>query len=370
MNKSRNLFIHFILLIVVTLEGLVSYKLITVAVFYKVIYLVCHIVLGFFFSRLLKKIECEGIPQDSNVVFISLILSWSIPFYGMLGMLILSISMEILKIQPVEYFDFDIDVISKHTHPFPSHVDRNIVSIKSEELEIEAFQDIFMGPDRQLQENAINKLSKIINRDSVTLLKDVIKKSRSDIKMLAASAMIDMEDEIIKKIERFKHSLSENPENEMDLLELARSYDLYCYLGLLDAVVLSYYSNLGLEQYQRFLERRPDHIEAKMEYGRLLLHSGNSEKAVSVLSSACEGSPEDPKPRLWLAEAYYELLEYEKVSEVCQQLSHLKPIPSKFKEIVNWWAPEKPDSQQEYADEIAFDSSGELENESIDWAKQ
>ena len=124
------------------------------------------------------------------------------------------------------------------------------------------------------------------------------------------------------------------------VLELARAYDLYCYLGVLDSAIESYYINLAIEKYSEFLKLYPYHQEAMLEYGRVLLNAGKRNDAIEAFSQAAANSPDNPNPYIWLAEAYYESEDYEATTKVCQQLSSLARVPGNFKSVLNCWTSE------------------------------
>lgn len=337
MHSIKNLAIHIFLIVVVLCEVLAGYLILTLPNLMKMFGFGLHLFLVFLFTFLLKRIHIENSPVDQNFAFIALVLSLALPVYGPLGILLLYASMRFFKVEPREYFELDEGFLSEKYNFSLKDVDRTIISIKSDELEIEAFKDIFKTNDRQLEENAISKLSKMVNRRAVSILREVVETSGSDTKILAASALIDMEDKVVTKIEKIKNDLNETPDNLDAALELARSYDLYCHLGILDVAVENYYQRLALEEYRNFLRHRPDHPEANFEYGRILLKTRHEAEAVPILKKAVDLSPRNPSPRIWLAEAFYELGDYEAVMEVCQGLSKIDEIPVKFKEIVDWW---------------------------------
>ena len=112
------------------------------------------------------------------------------------------------------------------------------------------------------------------------------------------------------KINRLRIELGDKLIEPELILELARAYDLYCYLGVLDAAIEKYYRTLTLESYGTFLKLRPKHPSATFEYGRTLLHTGKRDEAIKYLQMAIEYNPGSSSPYLWLAEAKYESCDY------------------------------------------------------------
>lgn len=319
------------------LEAVAVYWILALSGFLKLSGFALHLLLVAVFSFLINQIKKNTVRIDDNFVLVAGMLAFILPGYGMLGMFLLLFVMQNIDIQSPDYFEVDEEFLPSRNDFLIKDADKKIISIKRNELDIEAFKDIFISHDRQLQENAINKLSKIVNKQSVAILQNVVNTSTTDTKVMAASALIEMEDKIIKKIEKLQNAMQINSEDDDLRLQLARTYDLYCYLDVLDQAVKAHYQNLSLEQYRHFLANHPTHAAATLEYGRILLKSGQLEEAIENLTRAAELVPQNPNPHIWLAEAYYELSNYAAVSDVCERLLQLDKLPENLKAVVNWW---------------------------------
>ncbi len=342
MRLNNNIFLYIAIFLVLGGELFAGYCIISWSLYYKLLGLCLHIILVYLFSSIVKKLKIDDSHIDFNFTLVSFILTSVLPVYGMLGMIFIYLTLRFIKVQPVEYFQVDESFLPKPSYFTLKDADKSIVNIKKEELDIEAFTDIFKSNDRQLEEVAVNKLSKIVNKRSVSLLQGVVENSTTDTKVLAASALIEMENKIINKIEEIRISVEDDPEQVMAILELARTYDLYCYLGVLDVAVNNHYQKLALVQYQIYLDYHPTDAEAVLEYGRILLSCGKFDEAIQTLIKAKDFSPHNPNPLIWLAEAYYESEDYLAVQGICQKLCSLQNLPENFKPVVNLWAVGEP----------------------------
>lgn len=336
--QNKNLALYVAISIIVLGEFLVGYWLISLNITVRFLGFSLHVFLALLFSYLFKNINIANKPVNMNFILTALVLSLVLPVYGMLGMILVHIIIRTLKIEPKDYFEIDDTFLPEPYKALIKDFDDNIVEIKRDELEIDAFYDIFKSHDRDLEQNAVNKLAKLQDKHAITILKKIIATITSDTKMLATSALIEIEDKIIKKIEKIRNDVKNQPENFRLLLDLARTYDYYCYLGILDSVINDYYENLAIEHYKKFLEKDPTHAEASMEYGRKLLTGGQKEKAIQTLYEAINLSPNNPKPYLWLAEVFYEKTDYISVKKICRKLTGFENLPENCKEVVYWWA--------------------------------
>jgi len=335
-SKLAIILLNLALICITCAEGFVGYLYVTQHVSF-VLLLAVHLLLTVFFVLAFRQLRHTSSNLDANFSLISLTLSALLPVYGMVGIVLIYFSTMLIHMEPIRYFDVDADIrpfkLDVHLH---AGVD-NVVQLKHEELEIDAFRDVFAGHDPAMEESAVNKLSKIVSKESVAILKEVVQTSTSDTGVLAASALIDMEDKIIHRIEKIRAQLSQDPENPDAILALARAYDLYCYLDVLDPAVLAHYRYLALEQYQTYFMFKPDDFEASVEYGRILVHSGKYQEAIDVLRHAAQLQPQSPSPYIWLAEAQYELGNYDEVSATCRKLTAHGDLPEHFRTVGELW---------------------------------
>ena len=338
MTRPGEPLLHLGLFFCLAGDGFAGYLIITLAGVLKLLGFGLHFVLVIVFALLTKRLKAYHSSVDANFVLVSSLLTALLPVYGMLGIYFIYQGLRTVVITPMEYFEVDEEFITDRDRSFLENVNENILEIKRDELDIVAFRDVFRTHDRQLEENVINKLSKLVNKTSVSILQEVVKTTTSDTKVLAASALIDVEDKTARKIEELRRQLDRQPDDGAAMLELARSYDLHCHLGVLDKVVEAHYEKLAAEQYRNFIGLNPGHPEATFEFGRILLNSGKREEAIKIFREAIELAPLDPNPRIWLAEAYFESQNYAGVHRICENLSGSESLPQNLKETVTWWA--------------------------------
>ncbi len=336
MNRTKNFLLHTGIIIVLVLEFLAGYWLTSVSSSMRLLVFGVHLLLVVIFTLLFKNIKSEKFQENSNFTYVAFAIASVLPVYGMLGMFSVYLYLRNAKTQARAYFETDEHLHSDRRQVWIKDVERDAIDIKRNEMEVDAFRDVLRTNDRQLEENAISKLSRSLTKNSVNILKDVVKTSTSDTQILAASALTEMEDKIITKIETLRAQVDQNPDEDT-VLELARVYDLYCYLGVLDTVSEKHYQKLALEQYRSFLQMQSGHRTANLEYGRILLNAGRTEDAIKTLRLALALAPQDVNPQIWLAEAYYRSQEYDNVRKICTNLADTKKLPENIQEVVDWW---------------------------------
>ena len=337
-DSIRNFLLHLVIICLLALDVLAGYWLFTQPATLKIFAFTLHLVVAGLAIYLFTKLRHNHFQADTNFTLVAAMISLILPVYGLPGMYLTLFAIRKINLPKRDYFEPD-DLAGPQNFQM-AHTDgtRGLSEIKRDEMDIQAFRDILKSNDRQLEEIAINKLSRILTREAVALLQAVVLHATSDTKILAANALIDVEDRIVHKINELRASLGRHRNDSGLVLELARTYDLYCYLGVLDDPITKYYRTLALEQYKEFLTVNPKHAQAAFEYGRTLLNSGQAELASLYLSKAIEYDPESTSPYIWLAEASYQKRDFASVTQICRQIETFQNLPEGFKSVTELWA--------------------------------
>jgi len=336
---ERNGVIYFIIALLIILDAAIGFFIFKSDFSDRYMLIALHVGFALLFFVLFRRVENKKFIEKHNFTLIALILSVAIPVYGMLGMTIIHLFVRRAEVPRKDYFAVEQEFLPESHKALLKNVDQHVIGITRDELDIDAFRDIFLGNDKQLEESAINKISRSLTKNAVRLLKEVIQTTTSDTRVMAASALIEMEGRVIKKIESLRDHLQEKPTDMETVLELARTYDLYCYLDVLEPALERYYHNLAIQQYEYFLKFQSEHQEANLEYGRILLNSGDNRKAIAVLNHIRSMAPDDINSRIWLAEAHYNEADFHNVRHICRELTHFETIPERIKDVVTLWSP-------------------------------
>lgn len=296
------------------------------------------------------------IKARTDLFYIAIVLAICLPVYGIIGMSLLFVSLKHLRVKKGGRFEVE-GVFQPRKHKmFLRYPDRKRWQVEQDELDISSFRDVFRLGDIEMEEIVIDKLSKTLTRQSVAILKEVLLTSGSDTKILAATALTEIEGKIIGKIDDLRYLLKKDGEDLKTMLELARTYDLYCYLGVLDIASVKTYQERAIRLYERYLASYPKSPDIAMEYGRLLHNAEREKQAIEILTRAVELAPENASPRIWLAEVLFEAGNYERVTEVCDDILALESVPERSKEVAALWATDTETSDQAERSKTNVDS--------------
>ncbi|MFQ5651600.1 MAG: tetratricopeptide repeat protein [bacterium] len=331
---------QLLLLLVLVGDGLAAYGLAALSGWLKLVALAGHVVMVCLAIKLCKRLHLYDFQADENFVTIAFFLALVLPGYGLAGLNLVIVAMNRVRLQPTPYFEIEEALVSDSTKIRLGSARPDVSEIQLDALDLQAFRDVLKSNDRQLEENAINKLSKLVTRESVAILRQVVREATSDTRLLAATALIELENKIVQKIDWLRGRLADRASDSDSRLQLARMYDLYCYLGVLDEESQRYYNKLAVKEYRSFLIANPKHPQAVFEYGRSLLAAGDIEKAKRVLSTAVGLAGGNPSPHLWLAEAHYEAGEYGEAAAVCRRVHSFANLPENLRPVTSWWCEE------------------------------
>lgn len=296
-----------------------------------------HFLLCFIFLILLYLLQSSEERINYNFLLISAAVALVVPAYGIPGMALVYAGTRKASLVDENYFEFDESLVPDHLDALTHEMGDDVMGFIRAEQNIDALKDIFLSGNQRLEEIAIQKLNRVGNKSAVSILQSVLSQSSSDVKILAASALIAIEEKTVEKIEKLQEVLKEQPKKSEVILELARAFDLYCHLGVLDDSLLRYYQNLGIKNFNTYCQLVPGDQYAAVEFGRLLLKADRQAEAEAVFQRLIHDNPHDLNPRIWLAEVYYTLQNYRKVREMCVEIKAIGGVPDVYVETVNWW---------------------------------
>jgi len=194
---------------------------------------------------------------------------------------------------------------SLHIMP-PDMTEEDIAETIHESLEVEPYIDILKNNDSELKKGALDQLSKIKTKESVYLIKSILKDPNPELRYCASLKLKKIEDECNEQILMFKEKLkhTKNKETHNHLGDL---YSHFCSLGILDSVTSDYYYKLALNEYVLSLQEDPkqSHILKNMAKNYLAIH--RPDQALLILKRACELNANDEECAILISESNLEL---------------------------------------------------------------
>ncbi len=203
-------------------------------------------------------------------------------------------------------------------------------------LSMEPVADALHDPDPAVRRRAIFHLLKHPNRSwAVAKLKEILREGDDDAKIYAAEALDRLDTAYFQAFQHLEERL-EKFTSAKDRLLLALLYLDYHKTGLPGPQLGSWYLRRALRLADEVISADRNQAEAFHVRGKIWKALGEPEKAVMDLREALRLQPVEPKIYLDLAEAFFELGDYDSVVHSCRYASQAA-LPHEWEEVVEFW---------------------------------
>lgn len=188
------------------------------------------------------------------------------------------------------------------------------ISLHSDEharqYDVVPFMDIMrLGTSDQKRE-AINQMVLQFHPRFAPVFQMALKDPTLSVRTLAATSVVRLEKHLQQQERRLKVALEREDQSPELLLAAAQFYDDYAFSGILDSERKQRYVKLAYDFYQRYLRRRSGDQRAHVWIGRLLIRSGQNERAADWLKQIIDEGRSDAHILGWYAEVLYNLGDY------------------------------------------------------------
>ncbi len=338
-GKSRTGLYAVGAIVLIALEVLAAWALVELSGWLRLTGFLLHVMVAAAFFKLLRWHSHTSRDGNASFSVIALLMTLAVPAYGIIIMALFPFLLQRVHVRSDDYFSW------LEPQPEAQHIDMLLEEIRAADREqilrevadIASFQDIFLDNDLRAQENAITKLSLLANREAVLILQAVLRTSRSDTRILAATALQEIEEKTLHRIEELNSQIAEEPQTSSHLLKLARTCDLYCHLSVQNDASLILYQDMARENYEHYLTLEPDDKNAFFEYGRLLLRIGEAAAAEHIFRKLARENPDYVNAKIWLAEACFKQNKIKEVRALCAHLATTPELPPLCEDAVLWW---------------------------------
>jgi len=263
-------------------------------------------------------------PVMGSVSFIFLF-NLCLPLVGMIGT---SCSLLVALYLPRKHSYITWQVFEKSTLP------QSPGGVLDTQFGIGALREILLNnndPDRRLL--AVGAVRHLPRQQSVPLLQLALKDLSDDVRLLAYASLEGIENQINESISLFKKQLK-NQVQASKAFDIAQQYWELCYLGIAEGALKKHY----LEQAELYLlqaNKIEPSASSNLLLGRVMLGKSNPEKAITYLSAALEGGLLVKQVAPYLAEAAYEIGDYDKVRHYIAYFPEQKG--EKLSQIKEYW---------------------------------
>jgi tetratricopeptide (TPR) repeat protein len=210
-----------------------------------------------------------------------------------------------------------------------------------ESFDVEPLQQVLIGEyDKELKISAIEKLSRIADREAIKILKKGLKEKEYEVRYFSNGALEEIEKARLERINSYTEAILENPDNTDHYNERATAYLEVYRLGLLDKSVEKAFLEKALFDFMTSLSLGPTQSYLYTRIIEINLLLGNYKELIS-LSEYAIASPitdeDKAKIHFYQAEAHYFLGNFDKSKEFCIKAASYPVHYDLIDSCLKWW---------------------------------
>ncbi len=175
-----------------------------------------------------------------------------------------------------------------------------------------------LGSDAQKRE-AINQMTLQFQPKFTPALQLALRDTSQVVRTLAAISVVKIQSHFLQLEMQLKKAVTRHETRSEYLLAAARFYDDFAFCGLLDKQRQDDYMTQAYEYYQKYLRHEHEDTRVFAWIGRLLIRSGQYERAAEWLRQAIDSGRLDPLIIGWYAEALYALGRFHDLRHLMQR---------------------------------------------------
>ncbi len=178
-----------------------------------------------------------------------------------------------------------------------------------------SFSDILQLGAVEQKVAVISLMARHFKPEFAPALKMALTDKDATIRVQAATAAADIEDGFLSRGIELRRAVEAAPRDFGALMALARHHDDYAYSGLLDPDRAAEERKNALAAYSEATTIDPGDEEARIAVGRLLVRSGELEKARAWLEDLIAAGLDGGDVVIWYVETLYSLGQYDRVAK-------------------------------------------------------
>ena len=169
-----------------------------------------------------------------------------------------------------------------------------------------------------LKRGAIEMLAKMRSPHAISLLKECLSDSNSEVRFYASSGLSRIEESLNEKIIKFKKLVQFNPEpSAQDFFLLGQAYYEFIYLAVQDEASLQYYLKQAVLNFEKAFKAQPQDLKVVEQLERAYTRAGRHEEARQLKNLV---HLETHQNLMYQAESWYKERNFKKCKEVLQLL--------------------------------------------------
>ena len=269
--------------------------------------------------------------------FLSLTL---LPFFG--SLLILTTLTYLVFVKKDKKMAFSVEDMEADMYQFfefekPERSEEELGETLARALEIEPYVDILKGHDTELKKGALNKLSEIVDPNSVKIMRIALHDDNAEVRLMASKSLSKIEETINNELVSAIERVNKEPRNIDARNSLGTVYYRYASLNLHDESSQHFHLQNALNEFLTSLQINPKQEKILLFLGKIFLLIHNFEKAKEIFRKIIQINPKKLTPHLLLCDAYLGTKEFLPLQGECEYIKNNFKKTTNIQELIEYW---------------------------------
>ena len=203
------------------------------------------------------------------------------------------------------------------------------------------FTDVMRLGSENQKRRALAKMTSRFSPRFAPAFRVALADSSNAIRVQAATSVAKIERQFGAKLERIENARAREPKNPIITLALAKFYDDYAFIGVLDPELEKLNRERAISSYQSYLQYDPNAAEAWMAIGRLMFRNKQWAEAADWFRHALDRGWKSDTMVLWYFECLFRLGQFRELRrallEYGRGIINKDELPADVRNAISLW---------------------------------
>jgi hypothetical protein len=203
------------------------------------------------------------------------------------------------------------------------------------------FTDVMRLGSENQKRRALGKMTTRFSPRFAPAFKIGLSDKSNSIRVQAATSVAKIERDFAAKLNKIEAARVKEPRNALITMALAKFYDDYAFIGVLDPELEALNRERAIGTYKSYLQQDPNSAEAWTAVGRLMFRNQQWEEAADWFRSALDRGWRSESMLMWYFECLFRLGQYRELRrallEYGRSIVHKEEMPADVRNAVSMW---------------------------------
>ena len=287
---------------------------------------------------------CSKTKKDTRLPYLNVVAGYILGPLGTFGCLWVWLVEIYYRRKATSFEDWYASLFPEEEEEFKDQLIEKLENMKKSHgnTGLTPFMDIFAFGSIEQKQMAIALMAKNYHPIFASSLKHATRDRNNAVRVQAASAIAQIDNNMISQILKLEKQLKTEPDNDEVVLQIGQLYDDYAFTGLIDDTRKKEYLEKSLVAYIEYHKKNLENQGVIISIGRLYLRINQYEKARDWLKKHLYIGSEQPKIVFWYMESLYYLNDFKELREASNTFKDHEEYLEKFSpaivDVVKLWS--------------------------------